>query len=301
MGGALRRIMAPDAAAGFPRKGERLAARCAAAIARVTAPRDDATDAIDAGEGRLPWLIIGAFPGSISMTPIGKLHDFIDALPDAVRAELDAISTIRDLPPDGRLLRAGVIPEELYQIREGRVKYSSWDYKGREIVLTYMTRGDWVGLSEVFTRLPAWWNVVAQSPVQVRVIRRRDFDRMVDAHPTLARELLRLFALRFGLYRLFGLDHSALSLKERLVKMLYFLSFGHEKDTADGEPIIMSLSQEELGKAVGASRQKLNPALKALEKEQLLEVRFGGLVLRSRACIVERYGYLLEPLRPPSA
>jgi CRP-like cAMP-binding protein len=239
-----------------------------------------------------------ARPGPV--TPIGKLHDFLDSLPSSARAELDAVSTFRSLPQDSTLLRAGTMSRDIYQLRAGRVKYSCWDYKGRETVLTYMAGGDWIGLSEVFTGLPALWNVVAQSPVQVRVISSRDFDALIDAHPVLARQLLRLFALRFSLYRLFGMDHSALSLKERLVKMLYVLSFSHEKHAPDDQPIRVGLSQEELGKVVGASRQKLNPALKALAKEGLLEVQFGGLTLRSRACIVEHYGHLLDTDRAPN-
>lgn len=228
------------------------------------------------------------------MRPIGNLHDFLDGLPPPVCAALEAVSTYRSLPVDGRLLRAGSLPQEVYQVQEGRVKYSAWDHKGRETVLTYMTRGDWVGLSEVFTDLPAQWNVVAQSPVRVRVIRRREFERLVDMHPALAKQLLRTFALRFSLYRLFGLDHSALTLKERVIKMLYFLSFGHDKDADESAPIVLKLSQEELGRVVGASRQKLNPALKTLERENLLTVNFGSVTLRSRACILDRYRHLLE-------
>ena len=80
--------------------------------------------------------------------------------------------------------------------------------------------------------------------------------------------------------------------------MLYFLSFSYEKE-ADGEnPVVMNLSQEELGKVVGASRQKLNPALKAIEREGLLDIHLGGVTLRSRALIVQRYGYLLYPIVP---
>lgn len=232
------------------------------------------------------------------MTPIGNLHDFVEALPPAVRSELDAVSTYRNAQKGRRLLRVGTLPKEVFQVQEGRVKYSSWDHQGREIVLTYMTRGDWVGLAEVFTDLPAMWNVVAQSPVTVRVISHRDFSRLIGEHPALSRQLLRVFALRFSLYRLFGLDHSALSLKERLIKMLYFLSFNYEKEASDTQPIFMRLSQEELGKVVGASRQKLNPALKVLEKERMLDVQFGGVTLRSRACIVQRYGHLLDLMHP---
>ena len=227
------------------------------------------------------------------MNVLGSLHDFVDQLPAEVREALDAVSAYRSVPIGGKLLRAGVVPREVYQILEGRVRYSAWDHRGCETVLTYMTRGDWAGLSEVFTGMPAQWNVVAQSAVRVRAIRRRDFEKLVDAHPTLAKQLLRIFALRFSLYRLFGFDHSALTLKQRVVKMLWFLSFGHDKEADDTSPIILKISQEELGKAVGASRQKLNPALKALERERLLTLQFGSVTLHSRALIREHYGSLL--------
>ncbi len=232
------------------------------------------------------------------MSLLDNFHNFVAALPPPVRDELDTVSTYREVAAGGRLLRAGSPTAEVSQIQEGRVKYCAWDINGRETVLTYMTRGDWVGLSEMFTGLPATWDVVAKTPVSVRVIQRRDFDRLLDKHPQIARQLLKMFALRFTLHRLFGLDHSAVSLKERVIKMLYFLSFSYEKE-ADGEnPVVMNLSQEELGKVVGASRQKLNPALKAIEREGLLDIHLGGVTLRSRALIVQRYGYLLYPIVP---
>lgn len=80
--------------------------------------------------------------------------------------------------------------------------------------------------------------------------------------------------------------------------MLYFLSFSYDKDAGSDQVIVMKLSQEELGKVVGASRQKLNPALKTLEREQLLDVHFGSISLRSRAAIVQRYGHLLQAIDP---
>lgn len=226
------------------------------------------------------------------MSVIARLHDFTQELPSDVLQALDAVSRTRDFREGDHLLRVGQQPATVFQVQAGRVKYSAWDHRGRETVLTYMTHGDWVGLSEVFTRLPAQWNVMAQSAVTVRAIRVREFERLVDAYPILARQLLRVFALRFSLHRLFGLDHSALSLKERVVKMLWFLSFGHDKDADDDAPVVLKLSQEELGKVVGASRQKLNPALKALEKEGLLSVKFGSLTLHGRAAIRAHYGYL---------
>ncbi len=225
--------------------------------------------------------------------PNSTLHDFLDALPPEARAEIDTISTYRNVRPNGYLIRAGSRFEELYQIQTGCVKYSSLDSAGHEAVLIYMTRDDWVGLSEVFTDLPAHWDVVAQTPVRVRVVPRRKFEALVRKNPDLAMQLLRLFAQRFSVHRLFGLDHSAHSLKERLIKMLYFLSLSYEKESPNTASVMMSLSQDELSKVVGVSRQKLNPALKGLEREGLLQIKLGGLILHSRAQLAERYGNLL--------
>ena len=192
------------------------------------------------------------------------------------------MSRYRSIAAGARTLRRGSLSRDVFQVQGGRMKFCSWNHEGREEVLTYMQRGDWIGLSELFTDLPASWDVVALSPVTVRVVSRRQFHDLLDAHPALSRALLRVFALRFSLHRLFGLDHSALTLKQRLIKMLYFLSFSHKKEANDTQPITLKLSQEELGKVVGASRQKLNPASKALQHEGLLEVRIGGLTLHSR-------------------
>lgn len=229
--------------------------------------------------------------------PISRLHDFLDAISDEAKAEIDAVSAYRTVPANAHLVQAGLRFGELYQIQSGCVKYCVVDHDGRETVLIYMTRGDWIGLSEVFSKLPTYWDVVAQTPVRVRVISQRDFEVIVQKHASLALELLKVFAHRVSMHRLFGMEHRALSLKERLVKTLYFLSLSYAKEAPDSVPIVMNLSQEELSKVVGSSRQKLNPALKALEKEGLLTVRLGGVTLNSRICFVQCYGYLLETIR----
>lgn len=76
------------------------------------------------------------------MNPLTGLHDFVEGLPRDVRSALDTVSTYRSIPVGGKLLHAGAVPREVYQILEGRVRYSAWDHRGCETVLTYMTRGD---------------------------------------------------------------------------------------------------------------------------------------------------------------
>ena len=85
-------------------------------------------------------------------------------------------------------------------------------------------------------------------------------------HPC-RRCLWRLPSLRFSAIYYVDIDRNALTLKERLLKTLYMLSFSHGKRITDGQDIVIKMSQEALSKPLMASRQNLNNALKEPERE----------------------------------
>ena len=48
----------------------------------------------------------------------------------------------------------------------------------------------------------------------------------------------------------------------------------------------LHLAQEELAQLVGASRQRVNQELKAMEREEALRIEPGGLVIRDRQALL---------------
>lgn len=224
------------------------------------------------------------------------MHNFFDLLPAAVQEEFAAVSTFRKVGQGSMIVRAGERRDTLHQLVQGKVKYCSCDYHGRETVTAYMKDGDWIGLSEIFTGMPAMSDVVALSPLRLRTIGKRDFEALMDRHPVIARQLLRLFSLRFSAIYCLGQDRSALTLKERLLKTLYTLSFDGNR-TGDAE-IVIRMSQEELGKVMAASRQSLNRLLRELEREGLISLGYGTIRLPGRDRISQRYGYLVGAENP---
>ncbi|MCK9285328.1 MAG: Crp/Fnr family transcriptional regulator [Rhodocyclaceae bacterium] len=232
------------------------------------------------------------------MIPINNMHNFSDALPPGVQEEIDAISNFRNVPQGGMIFRAGGACTELVQIRAGEAKVSSCNREGREAVAALIRPGDWIGVSEIFSGLPTMSDVLALSPVKLRAIGKRDFEALIDRHPVLARHLLRLLSLRFSAIYYMDVDRSVLTLKERVLKTLYMLSFSHGKTAGDEDGILIALSQAELGKLLAASRQNLNRVLKGLEQERLLTVRYGGVRLHGLEAIRQRYGYLVNVDQP---
>ena len=219
---------------------------------------------------------------------------------------------------DGALIAArGDLPEEWIACARGAVRVSSTSLSGKQITLTYVEPGIWFGdvamldgdqrthdayahgettivcvaredLAEIRAR-HAHDGGLAMRVGIVRVAR-ADFRKILAQHTELYEALLRLQARRIR--QLFGLveDLNTLPLRARLAKQLLHLarSYGVTSLSREGEVRIgLHLAQEELAQLLGASRQRVNQELKTLEREDVIRIEPGGLVLRDRSALLQ--------------
>jgi CRP-like cAMP-binding protein len=101
--------------------------------------------------------------------------------------------------------------------------------------------------------------------------------------------MLRLHARRIR--QLYGLveDLNTLPLRARLAKQLLHLvrSYGIPSLSDAREMRIgLQLAQEELAQLLGASRQRVNQELKAMEREDAIRIEPGGVVIRDREALM---------------
>src|SRR3954464_12015136 len=84
-------------------------------------------------------------------------------------------------------------------------------------------------------------------------------------------------------------DLNTLPLRARLAKQLTHLvrSYGVPSLSDSREVRIgLQLAQEELAQLLGASRQRVNQELKAMEREEVIRIEPGGLVVRNRDALM---------------
>lgn len=84
-------------------------------------------------------------------------------------------------------------------------------------------------------------------------------------------------------------DLNTLPLRARLAKQLLHLvrSYGAPSLSCDGEiRISLQLAQEELAQLLGASRQRVNQELKAMEREEVIRIEPSGLVVCKREALL---------------
>ena len=191
---------------------------------------------------------------------------------------------------DGDLITArGEPPEEWIACARGAVRVSSTSISGKQITLTYVEPGIWFGDVSIFDGDRRTHDAYAHGDSTILCVAKADFKKILASHVELYEALLRLHARRIR--QLYGLveDLNTLPLRARLAKQLLHLvrSYG-VPSLSDGSEVRIGLhlAQEELAQLLGASRQRVNQELKSMEREEVIRIEPGGLVIRNRPALM---------------
>ena len=191
---------------------------------------------------------------------------------------------------DGDLIAArGDPPEQWIACAKGAVRVSSTSISGKQITLTYVEPGIWFGDVAIFDGDRRTHDAYAHGETTILCVAKADFRKILALHVELYEAMLRLHARRIR--QLFGLveDLNTLPLRARLAKQLLHLARSYGVPGLEGNSdvrISLQLAQEELAQLLGASRQRVNQELKAMERENAIRIEPGGLVVRSREALL---------------
>ena len=180
-------------------------------------------------------------------------------------------------------------PDEWMACAKGAVRVSSTSISGKQITLTYVEPGIWFGDVAIFDGDRRTHDAYAHGDCTVLCVARADLMKILSQHVELYEAMLRLHARRIR--QLYGLveDLNTLPLRARLAKQLLHLvrSYGVANlANAKEMRISLHLAQEELAQLLGASRQRVNQELKAMEREAYIRIETSGLVVRDSAALM---------------
>ena len=191
---------------------------------------------------------------------------------------------------DGDMLAArGDPPEQWIACAKGAVRVSSTSVSGKQITLTYVEPGIWFGDVSIFDGDRRTHDCYAHGDTTTLNVAKADFKKILSQHVEFYEAMLRLHARRIR--QLYGLveDLNTLPLRARLAKQLNHLlrSYGTPcLSDAKAIRISLQLAQEELAQLLGASRQRVNQELKQMEREQIIRIEPGGLVVLDRDALL---------------
>lgn len=167
------------------------------------------------------------------------------------------------------VVRQGEVSACLFLVRAGAVHLAALVPTGREVVVGVLGPGDLFGEAALLGR---------PSPVEARAVGRAEVEALpvqalravVERNPATAVELLRLAASRLHLTAAALEEALAHDVPTRLSRRLCELARRHGVPDGAGVLLPLPLTQEDLGRMVGASRETVNRSLAALSSRGLV-------------------------------
>jgi len=219
---------------------------------------------------------------SAPLDTAGSRGNLLATLSDADLAALRAVSSERALRSGTSLFRQGELHEGIFIILAGRVRTYYTGASGREITLAYWPAGHFVGGPEIFGGSPHVWSGEAVGPVRVLHARGAELRAVLPRAPGLAVALLEAVSEKGRCYSEFVQTLGTRSASERLAHLLLHLSMMHGRPAAQGIAVGKRLSQEDMARLIGTTRQWVAATLKRFSWDGIIDLDERSILIRDQ-------------------
>ncbi|QLB13799.1 CRP/FNR family cyclic AMP-dependent transcriptional regulator [Bisgaardia hudsonensis] len=186
---------------------------------------------------------------------------------------------IHKYPSKSTLIHAGEKAETLYYIIKGSVAVSVKDEEGKEMILTYLSQGDFFGEAGLFDEgqpRSAW--IKAKNACEIAEISYKKFRQLVQVNPDILMYLSGQIAKRLQNTSRQVCNLAFLDVTGRIAQTLLNLTKMPDAMThPDGMQI--KITRQEIGQMVGCSRETVGRILKMLEDQHLISAHGKTIVV----------------------
>jgi CRP/FNR family transcriptional regulator, cyclic AMP receptor protein len=206
-------------------------------------------------------------------------HFLISTMPERALDDLVKFSTVARFEPHQDIVRKGEPGDCLYGILSGRVRIYCTSPEGDEIVLNVMEADELFGEIALLDGSTRTASAAAMVHTDLLRIHRDHFLPYLKANPDLLLRMLSLVCERLRWTNGIVEDAAFLAFPARLAKRLLFLSEHYRKP--EGGELTVELSQQDLGRMVGAGREAINKQLGLWRSAGIVDTARGLIVIRN--------------------
>jgi len=219
-------------------------------------------------------------------------RSFCDLPEDALSA-LDALKFTTVYPKGALLFVEGQPPRGVYVLCSGRVKLTATSSDAHVIITRIVEPGEILGLCAALSSEPYEVTAETLEPCQINFVRVEEFLRFLSEHGEaslrVARQLGRNYHAALEQVRMLGLSHSAAA---KFARFLLETGSRATKQNGSGatkpaapDRLKLTLTHEEIGQLIGASRETVTRLFSEFKSERLIEVNGATLLLNNRPAL----------------
>lgn len=229
-------------------------------------------------------------------TPVGLLpalqtHQWFASCPSEFQQALVNLSRLVHLSPGESLFARGDNAEALCCVVAGALLLGSVSPgDGRHRLMLYAEPYHWFGEIALLDELPRSQDAVADTASTVLVVPRPRLEAWLAQHPRYWRDLARLACGKLRLVLSAMEDQVTLTVEEQLARRLLLAATNFAQLAPEQARRRVRMPQDYLARMLGVSRQTVNKALRALERERVLVLHYAEIEIVDVEALMARCG-----------
>jgi CRP-like cAMP-binding protein len=196
--------------------------------------------------------------------PLFRSLDHKDSL------RLAETTRILELKKGDVLFRKGHEGESLFVIYRGKIKIILPSRLGDEMILAVFSKGDFFGEMAVLDGMPRSADAVAMEDTELIVLDRTAFMGFLKNNETALEAILCSLSMRLRKTDDLLEDTCFLNISARFAKRLVELAENYGRRSGDSILIDLEVTQSDLARMVGATRESINKELRVLREKGLV-------------------------------
>ena len=180
--------------------------------------------------------------------------------------DLTLLAQIKKLEKDTCIFHAGDPADAVFVVASGRVKVVITSSDGKEFILTVLGPGQVFGEMALLESAPRSASVVTLSAVEVLVINRSDFQRLLDSNPRISQRLMAILSRRLRRANSKMESLAYMDVAGRLARYLLDLARDHGQRLGNGWVVVRRPTHSDIAHSIGTSRETVSRLINEFEE-----------------------------------
>jgi CRP-like cAMP-binding protein len=196
---------------------------------------------------------------------LSEIELFSELSQDELR-EVAAHAQIRKVATDTTIFYEGDAADAVYVVVNGRVKVVTTSSDGKEFILTVLGAGQVFGEMGLLEAAPRSAAVVTITEVELMVIKREDFDRLIETRPTISRKLMAILSRRLRRANSKMESLAYMDVAGRLARYLLDMALDHGQRLGNGWVVVKRPTHSDIAHSIGTSRETVSRLINEFEE-----------------------------------
>ncbi len=180
--------------------------------------------------------------------------------------EVASHAQVKKVATDTTIFYEGDPADAVFVVVNGRVKVVTTSTDGKEFILTVLGAGQVFGEMGLLEAAPRSAAVITITEVELMVIKRDDFDRLIETRPTISRKLMAILSRRLRRANSKMESLAYMDVAGRLARYLLDMALDHGQRLGNGWVVVKRPTHSDIAHSIGTSRETVSRLINEFEE-----------------------------------